>query len=648
MGTAVVFRGTIDAMRPLTLVLLGPLLALVLAPARPAWAAVTETVLPTEAPSASAPARALANRSRIDVRLGFALAPDAEPVAVWVEFADKGEQGPGDLVRRLTAAEGALTGASRARRERAHVTPLVDILDLPVEPSYLHALEAAGFAPYGASRWFNRVAVRASGARLAMLASFAFVRHVAPVELAFPRDRERVLDDVTEGRSVAAGASSSRQARSAAMQANYGQTFTQLQRLNVPAVHDSGYIGRAVNVCVLDDGFNWYRKHEALRTIPVGGGRTRDFIRGDTSVQDTVLRPFDFEHGTTTLSVVAGRRDGRYLAPAYGCNVVLGRTEESATEKPIEMVYWSMGAEWADSLGCDIITSSLGYNLFADSAGTDITYPMLDGHTTIITRAASIAAAKGILVVTSAGNDGLNARVGRKISAPADANGDSVLAIGAVDSLGVRVGFSSKGPTFDGRIKPDLVAQGVAVLMVDPLTGDPNVYKRANGTSFSAPLVAGLAACLMQARPTWPPVLIVQALKRTASRAANPDTLVGWGIPDGLAALRYVPDTLNVPDLHASLSLRLAGPNPLRPGTSTSVRLALGSLQGVKRYHVRVLDAAGRVVRDLAQGTIAPGGILNLPWRGDDANGRALSPGLYFLALDTEGRTQAARVVVLR
>src|ERR1043166_66253 len=170
--------------------------------------------------------------------------------------------------------------------------------------------------------------------------------------------------------------------------------------------------------------------------------------------------------GRPTLSVVAGNAPGIYIGPGYGSNLSLGRTEYDPTEKPIEMVFWGMGAEWADSLGCDIISSSLGYNLFPDSAGTDITYPMLDGHTTIVTRAAEIAAAKGMLVVISAGNGGANTSgVVSKISAPADADGDSVIAIGAVDSLGVRASFSSKGPTYDGRIKPDLAAQGRAVLM---------------------------------------------------------------------------------------------------------------------------------------------------------------------------------------
>jgi subtilisin family serine protease len=569
-------------------------------------------------------------------------------VPVWVEFADKGEQGPADLAERLAEAERSLTPEARRRRERAGVRPLVDWLDLPLEPAYLRALEARGLAVYGQSRWFNRVAVRAAGPVLEEMAGLPFVRRVAPVERAAPRSRAPLPIEAEATPSVARPEPPSRGVRPRAAHADPGQTGTQLERLRVPAMHDSGYIGTGVLVCVLDDGFNFYRKHEALRTISITAGRTRDFIRGTLSVQDTspAMAPY-FSHGTQVLSALAGNAPGRYLGPAHGARLALGRTEEGLTEKPIEMVYWAMGAEWADSLGADLISSSLGYNLFIDSAGTDLTYEMLDGHTSIITRAAEIAAAKGILVVVSAGNDGNNPAVGRKVGAPADAHGDSVLAIAAVDSFGVRASFSSKGPTVDGRIKPDLAAQGVQVLVASP-DGDPNTYWRSNGTSFSAPLVAGLAACLMQARPDWPAVWIVEALKATASRAGSPDTLTGWGIPDGLAALRYVPDTLDVPEPRGPLSLSLSGPNPLRAGAGTSVRLTLGAGRPAERYRLRVYDSGGRLVRELASGSLAPGARLTIPWSGDDGRGRAVAPGLYFLALDGTSELRTTRVVVLR
>jgi subtilisin family serine protease len=331
------------------------------------------------------------------------------------------------------------------------------------------------------------------------------------------------------------------------------------------------------------------------------------------------------------------------MGAAPGCNVILGRTEEYTTEKPIEMVYWTMGVEWADSIGASVLSSSLNYGLFPDSAGTDITVDMLDGHTTIVTRAASIAAAKGMLVVVSAGNGGNRARTGGRIDAPADANGDSVLAIGAVDSLGVRSGFSGKGPTADGRIKPDLMAQGEDVVAA-LASGDPQGYARATGTSLSAPLVAGLAACLMQARPDWPPVWIVQALKRTASNAAEPDMLMGWGIPDGLAALGHVPVTARGP-----LRLTYGGPNPLRAGgPAAELRLSLGSDAAATRFRLRLHDVSGRLVRELGSGRLDPGTLQSLRWRGDDAAGRALVPGLYFLSLEGPGRRDVARVVVLR
>ena len=580
--------------------------------------------------------------SRLDPRLAAALAPGSEPVPVWVEFADKGEAGPADLAQRLADAERRLTPEARRRRERAGVQPLVDWLDLPVEERYVHELTARGFAPYGTSRWFNRVAVRASGDALASLAALPFVRRVAPVELARVRERETALD---ARRAPGAWSASLRGTESAAL-VNYGRTLGQLSRLNVPAMHDSGFIGTGVGVCVLDEGFNFYRKHEALRTVLVGGGRTRDFIRGVNSVQDTVEAPGIFEHGSWVLSALAGNAPGRYVGPGYGAHFALGRTEYSGSETQIEMVWWAMGAEWADSLGSDIISSSLGYNLF-DDPDPDLTYAMLDGHTSVITRAAEIAAAKGILVVVSAGNDGARASVGYKVGAPADAHGDSVLAIGAVDSLGFRPAFSSKGPTVDGRIKPDLAAQGVDVI-VATADGNPNSYIRLNGTSFSAPLVAGMAACLMQARPSWPAVWIAQALKRTASHAATPDTLTGWGLPDGLAALRYTPDTLGVPDLHGPLSFTNAGANPLHTGSPAVFRLALGVEFGASRYRLRVFDAGGRWVRDLAQGNLTPGSTLSIRWNGDDASGRSLAPGLYFLDLESAGQHKTDRVVVLR
>lgn len=595
------------------------------------------TVIPAAHAAPPVPlAQAALARTRLDPRLTAALAEGSPAVPVWVEFADKGETGPADLAARLAAAERELSPENRRRRERANVHPIVDWLDLPLEPAYVRALEARRLSVYGHSRWFNRVAVRTSGMALESLAALPFVRRVAPVEMAIKDQQlERPKREAT---GVGPPATPSRATRATAL--DYGFSLRQIMRLGLTAVHDSGYIGTGINVAVLDNGFNFHDKHEALRQVPFGD-RLVDFVQMDHTVQDTsVAELLNFGHGTATLSVLAGRAPGRYMGAAPGCDVSLARTEQEASEKPIEMVWWGMGAEWADSLGCEILSASLNYRFF-DPPGPDVTYAELDGHTTIVTRAAEIAAAKGILVVVSGGNSG-----SLKIFAPADANGDSVIAIAAVDTNEVRAVFSSVGPTADGRIKPDLAAQGVAVMAASD-TGQPQWYDALNGTSFSAPLVAGLAACLMQARPSWPPVRIIRALKATATQASAPDTLLGWGIPNGLAALQYVPDTTGIPP-GSPIALSFAGPNPLRAGATATVSLSLGSQSPVTGYRVRVLDAAGRLVRSLGAGTLAPGTRLSIPWHGDDAHGRTLVPGLYFLDLEGAGRHHTVRVVVLR
>ncbi len=578
----------------------------------------------------------VADAAKFDPALASALVAGAEPVPVWVEFADKGEAGPADLAARLAEAERNLSPANRARREWAHVSPLVDYLDLPLEPAYVEQLQAAGYAPYGQSRWFNGVVVRASGDPLARLTTLPFVRFVSAAPMRTVRRQPGPAVEYTFDEPVD-GAFGSR-----AVQADYGQTAGQLERLGVPAVHDSGYIGTGILIAVLDDGFNYYKKHEATRTITVPAGHVRDFVQGDLNVQDTLNLTVDFAHGQYVLSCVGGNRPGRYLGPAYGAQFALARTENSGSETPQELVTWAMGAEWADSLGARIITSSLGYNLM-DDPGQTLTYSMLDGHTTLVTRAAQIAASRGILVVNSAGNDGNNPQVGYKIAAPSDANGDSVLCIAAVDSNGTRASFSSKGPSFDGRVKPDLAAQGVSVLLASA-SGNPNTYIRLSGTSFSCPLTTGLAACLMQARPTWPPTMIIRALRETASNRAHPDTLIGWGIPNALAALRWADGMVDVPDSIAErLSFSIGG-NPVRQGQGPlTLRFSLPADRTGVAGRIVIYDAAGRRVAMPWSGALTPGQEEVHTW--EPAGLRA---GLYLASFEAGNDRVTRRIVAIR
>jgi hypothetical protein len=349
-----------------------------------------------------------------------------DSVTAWIQFADKGETSPGDLARRLALAEAALSPRARARRLRNHVHPLVDYADLPVNAEYVAGLVARGFAPCGASRWFNQVAVRVPAARLAAAAELPFVQRLEPVERVVrspdPPVSESRLPAITR----------------AATKIVYGYTQSEMSQIGIPDLHNSGYTGAGVLICVLDDGFNYFTKHEALRDVVVPSGRQRDFLRGVNTVQDTlVLDPRDagaggllpMQHGTWCLGVLAGRAFGTYVGAAFDAEYALGRTEVDIYEHTEEMIYWGMGAEWADSLGADIISTSLGYSTF-DSTQYDYSYASMDGHTTVISRAAQIAAQKGILVVAAAGNEGNQAW--HYITAPADVNGDSLIAVGAV------------------------------------------------------------------------------------------------------------------------------------------------------------------------------------------------------------------------
>jgi len=556
-----------------------------------------------------------------------ALSGDPTSFSVWVELRDKGERSPSELEAVLAEAAASLGPRNRARRERAQVSPLVDYRDIPVHRAYLDTLEAHGFAVRAVSRWLNRVALRVPGRELLALAGLPFARRVVPVEW-LRRSPEPSSPSPVPVRAPLGGS-------------EYGLSFAQLAQLGIPAVHSVGYTGSGVLVCVLDDGFNYYDRHEALREIRVGPGHTRDFVDGDTTVTDT-LAPFGLRHGTWTLAVIGGAKPGSYLGAAYGAEFALARVEADAFERRVEMTYWGMGAEWADSLGADVISSSLGYSRF-DDPDSDYTYRDMDGHTTDVSRFAEIAASKGILVVNAAGNEG--GTTWRHVIAPADVNGDSLIAVGAVDAAGTIGRFSSVGPSADGRIKPDLVARGVD----NPLPavdGDPHGYITNSGTSFAAPLVAGLAACLIGARPTWTPETVIRALRSTASRAGDPDTVYGYGIPEGWRALHWSATGFAA----GALRVSLIGPNPfVARGGPVSVELGLGeSVQAPVEGRLRVVDVHGRIVRGLWSGALQAAVPFRATWDGADDDGRDAPPGLYWLALEAVGRVAAARLVLLR
>jgi subtilisin family serine protease len=581
-----------------------------------------------------------ADTSPASLRLDPALAAaarqaPADTFAVWVTFRDKGEAGPSDLAARLAAAESALTPRARARRLRAHVWPLVDERDLPVDAGYLSALERRAGQPLAVSRWLNQAAVRVPGASLPSLAAASFVSAVSPVERvrrgADPPSRGAPLEPPAAPRGLAAAGA-----------VDYGLMLSTLSQIDVPPVHAAGFTGAGILVTVLDEGFNWFTKHEAFQSLVVPTNRQRDFVRGVWDVQDTTAS--GMTHGTQVLGCLAGQKVGTYVGDAFGADYALARTEIQATETAQEMLYWGMGAEWADSLGADIISSSLVYTTFDHGIG-NYTYADMNGHTTIVSRAAEIAAAKGILVVNAVGNYGSDPW--HYLGAPSDVNGDSLIAVGAVNSAGVPASFTSYGPSSDGRIKPDLVARGVSVPLVLP-NGQPQAYTSGDGTSFATPQIAGLAACLMQAHPEWTPRDVARALRATASQAGNPDNRLGYGVANGGSALRWnVAAGPAAPVLQ--LGLHAANPVSLSQGPIT---FTIGSTAGNPACTGRngtfdIYDATGRRVGRPWAGVIPCSLGLSVSWDGRDREGHLCGAGLYIAQLRAGSDQANLRLIVL-
>jgi len=461
---------------------------------------------------AAEPAGRISERLQASLRAG---GPEAREL-VWVYFRDKGD-GAG-----TAAARAAVSPRALSRRSIRAAGTATAALDTPVVPAYVDAVGARVLKVRHESRWFNAVSVEATAAQVRALAALPFVTRLDVVR----RYRRGAAEPVT---GLPAARASSTAKRSLAI--DYGTSVGQLRQIDVPAVHDMGLHGEGVIVAVFDAGFS-NLAHEVFAPMTILA--RRDFVNGDDDVADGGDRG-EGSHGTMTLSVLGGFKEGQLVGPAYGASFILAKTEDTDSETPVEEDNWAAAAEWAEGLGADVISSSLGY-LDYDSPFASYSFADMNGDTAISTRAADLAASLGVVVVNSAGNEGLDT-THNTLGAPADGRG--VIAAGAVAANGSRAFFSSVGPTSDGRIKPDVAAQGVAVKVAHPSL--PSGYALADGTSFSCPLTAGVAALVLQAHPEYTPQQVADALRGTASQAGRPDNLLGYGIVDALAAVRAQP-----------------------------------------------------------------------------------------------------------
>ncbi|HBC78171.1 MAG TPA: hypothetical protein DEO60_13595 [Bacteroidales bacterium] len=441
------------------------------------------------------------------------------------------------------------------RREKAGI-PVTDMRDIPVYTGYLNQIKSAGFRLHCTSRWMNTALFKTeTGADIGSIVNLPFVREVRIVK-----------KPVAKGNSNDKLSFSTRQDDLP----GYDQP---VRMLNGLSVHNSGLNGNGILIAVLDGGFLNAENISSLDDLRSRNGikGTYDFVRNNKLVYGY------HNHGTAVLSVIAGYIPESIEGSARGADFWLLRSEDTETEFPVEEDFWVAAAEFADSLGADIISSSLGYCTFDDPL-MDYKFPDLDGNKAFVTQAANIAASKGILVINSAGNERNKPWI--RIIAPSD--GDSVLAVGAVDGNGIISSFSSAGPSFDRQIKPDVVSQGVSV----PVQVNTFTVERSNGTSFSCPVISGMCACIMQAVPKALNYEIISALHSASDRFLSPDSLYGYGIPDIADVIKQLQDKYTVRPSDGSV----ASPNPFKEELKIAFREVPDKLK------IEIYDVNGKLV----------------------------------------------------
>lgn len=382
----------------------------------------------------------------------------------------------------------------------------IDDHDLPVSPKYVSEIAAQGVKVLCLSKWNNTALVQSDDSlRLEGLAALPFVSEVRRLFHATlpatPDPAERFADLSNDPVRTSTD--------------YYGIAQEQITMLGGDKLHNLGFRGKGMTIAVIDGGFNNADTVSLLNNVRILGNH--NFVRPERSVFT------ENEHGTNVLSCMGANKPGVIVGTAPDAEYWLLQSEDGYSETPAEEDTWAAALEFADSVGADVVNSSLGYNLFDDST-MNVEYSELDGKTHLVSRSASLAASRGILVANSAGNSGDDPW--RKIGIPAD--GRDMLSVGAVYTPQINAMFTSVGFSADGRVKPDVSARGIAAGVVRK----SGRVGYANGTSFSSPITAGMVACLMQALPKLKPVEIIDLLHKCGDRAENPDNVFGYGVPN--------------------------------------------------------------------------------------------------------------------
>ena len=559
-------------------------------------------------------------------------------VKIWVFFTDKGIFKESEYQEAIKLAEHSMPGRVRTQRLKVRKSgELCDFSDIPVCKEYVEQTQKLGAKRCVISKWLNAVSFKTPAKFINEIEALSFVKEIRKVMV------YRCEDDlkVKEIKGI-----------------NYGENCKeQLQALNVPIAHDSGYSGNGVVVGVLDAGFE-LRYHECLQHLRNKIVAKYDFVGdiiegnpGDTTVCYDLNNPADkksyFRHGSRMLSLIAGAKSAEVVGPAYRCSLALARTELDYGKDIIaEEDCWIAGAEWlTDSIGVAIISNSLGYKNF-DTTGNQMIdfwygYREMNGYTTPISIVASMLAGKGVLLITAMGNIGTNEVTFSPdtcIAAPADAF--HILAVGGVlkeENVWKWAWFgnwgSAIGPPYDStRFKPDVCGPWYAYLINDP--DSSSSYGLSQGTSCATALVAGVCALILEAHPKWGPMEIREAILNTASNHNSPNDTIGYGRPDAYKSIyKELPDVR--PHPFARDEIFNIHPNPFRLGKDKEIEIPY-QITNDSYVHLRIYTLSGRIVKEFE----APNRTLGrhmFKWDGRTNDGKLVGSGIYICLLQTYG-----------
>lgn len=487
--------------------------------------------------------------------------------------------------------------STRAIERRYQQNISVNLQDIPVNPAYLDSLTDIGSQVLVTSKWLNAALVFADPSQVAAMNNLSFVKKTEVALRKTQTQSTEALPSLQLSQSFI----------------DYGSSLNQISMIGIDDMHQQGFHGEGRLIAVIDGGFQNLNSLPLFDSLFINNRilATYDFVDQESDVYD------DHYHGMQVMSLLASYSEGVLIGGAWKSDYILLRSEDANSEYLGEELFWAAAAEYADSAGVDIINSSLGYNTF-DNASANHSYSDLDGNTTIITQAADIAASKGILVVNSAGNEGNSSW--KYVLAPAD--GDSVLAVGSVDPAGVHFFNSSKGPAYDGRIKPDVAAQGNSVVVASPAGGT----QIGSGTSFAAPMITGLAAGLWQAFPSITNMELMYFLRRSASQYHHPDEKLGYGIPNFTTALKMI---------EAHREMVYLFPNPVE---EQALILNLPDREVGNKIVIRFTDVMGRFITE----EIIPQVEIRTELK---TNMAFWSPGFYLLTLVTPSEKYVMKIV---